>query len=49
MLDMEIWEFAHEYILEEKLFIVPTRAIGLLMINDMAKKEIGRASCRERV
>lgn len=38
MREMEIWEFAEEYILEEKLFIVPTRAIGLLMINSMAKE-----------
>ena len=35
---MEIWEFAGEYMLEEKLFIAPTRAIGLLMINSMAKE-----------
>lgn len=40
MREMEIWEFAREYMLEEKLFIVPTRAVGLLMINDMAKKGI---------
>ncbi|OLS01800.1 PD-(D/E)XK nuclease superfamily protein [Tissierella creatinophila DSM 6911] len=37
MREMEIWEFASEYILEEKLFIVPTRAIGVLMIEHMAK------------
>lgn len=38
VLEMEIGQFARENILEEKLFIVPSRAIGNLMINDMAKK-----------
>ena len=38
---MEIGQFAGKNILEEKLFIVASRAIGLLMINDMAKKGTG--------
>ncbi len=38
VLEMELGQFAEENILEEKLFIVPTRAVGVLMINDMAKK-----------
>ncbi len=33
---MTIGEFAREYILDEKIFIVPTRRIGLLMVNEMA-------------
>ena len=41
MLEMEIGQFAGKNILEEKLFIVASRAIGLLMINDMAKKGTG--------
>lgn len=33
---MELRVFCEEYLLEEKLFLVPTRSIGLLMINSMA-------------
>ena len=37
MREMTIAEFARKYILEDKVFIVPTRRIGLLMVNDMAR------------
>ncbi len=37
MREMELGEFCDEFLLDEKLFIVPTRSIGLLMINSMAR------------
>ena len=37
MQTMELWEFCSRYPMEEKLFVVPTRAIGLQMVNKIAR------------
>lgn len=38
MREMDILEFSKEFKLDEKLFIVPTRTVGLLMINNIARR-----------
>lgn len=35
---MDLKDFCNKYLLDEKLFIVPTRAIGMQMINRMARE-----------
>ncbi len=36
MESMELWEFCNKYLLDEKIFIVPSRSIGLQMINRLS-------------
>lgn len=38
MREMDLGDFSKIYKLEEKLFIVPTRTIGLLLINNLARR-----------
>lgn len=38
MKSMELWEFCQANLLEEKIFIVPSRAIGLQMINKITRE-----------
>lgn len=35
---MELQDFCNEYLLDEKLFIVPTRSIGMQVINNMSRE-----------